>query len=79
MAYGINGELLVGKLILGEQLGLYNSGGTMSFEENGLKITNGTKTDLDLLQTYIHFDADGVTIGNDIISMLNANQSPIAE
>ena len=43
-AYGINGEVLVGKLILGEQLGIYNESGTMTFDDNGFKITNGTNS-----------------------------------
>ena len=43
-AYGVNGEVIVGKLILGESLGLYNEANTMTFNENGLNITNGTNT-----------------------------------
>lgn len=43
-AYGINGEGIVGKLLLGEQLGLYNNMGNMTFDENGLAVTNGNKT-----------------------------------
>lgn len=39
-AFGVNGEVIVGKLLLGEQLGLYNSAGTMTFDENGLTIQN---------------------------------------
>lgn len=42
--YGINGDLLVGRLILGEELGIYNEGATLKFTENGLVITNGTNT-----------------------------------
>lgn len=40
-AYGINGELIVGKLLLGEALAIYNSAGTLTFDENGFNITNG--------------------------------------
>lgn len=40
-SYGINGETLVGKLILGEQLGIYNPSGTMTFDKDGLTIKNG--------------------------------------
>ena len=43
-AYGINGEVLIGKIILGEQLGIYNSGATLQFNKNGLYITNGTNS-----------------------------------
>lgn len=44
MAYGINAEVLVGKLILGEQLGIYNESGSMSFNNNGFLITNGVNS-----------------------------------
>lgn len=40
-AYGVNAEVLVGKLILGEQLGIYNENGNLTFNENGFEITNG--------------------------------------
>lgn len=43
-AYGVNGEAIVGKLILGESLGIYNSGESLTFNENGLKITNGVNS-----------------------------------
>lgn len=40
-AYGINAEVLVGKLILGEQLGIYNETGSLKFNNDGFEITNG--------------------------------------
>ena len=43
-AYGVNGEVIVGKLILGEQLGIYNESGTMTFDDNGFVISNGINT-----------------------------------
>lgn len=43
-SYGINAELLIGKLILGEGLGLYNETNSMSFDTNGLKITNNNNS-----------------------------------
>lgn len=43
-AFGTNAETIVGKLILGEQLGIYNSTGSLTFNNNGLNITNGTNT-----------------------------------
>ena len=43
-AYGVNGEAIVGKLILGENLGIYNSSNSLTFNENGLKITNGVNS-----------------------------------
>lgn len=44
MAYGVNGEVLVGKVLLGEKLGIYNSNGSMSFDKAGLVIKNGDNT-----------------------------------
>ena len=43
-AYGVNGETIVGKLLIGEQLGIYNSSNSLEFNENGLKVTNGTNS-----------------------------------
>ncbi len=37
-AYGVNGETIVGKLILGERLGIYNSKSTLQFNGNGLSV-----------------------------------------
>lgn len=42
MGYGINGEVVIGKLILGQQLGIYNSGNTLKFDRNGLSVENST-------------------------------------
>lgn len=42
--YGINAELLIGKLILGEELGLYNENNSLTFDRNGLKITNNVNS-----------------------------------
>ncbi len=71
--YGIAAELLLGKFIIGENLYMQNSGNTMTFNENGLSLTNGTNTIAmnpnetnlfvikkgDIQQMYI--DADGNT------------------
>lgn len=43
-AYGIIAETLVGKLILGENLGIYTGNGSMTFDQNGLRITNHKNT-----------------------------------
>ena len=43
-AFGTNAETIVGKMILGEQLGIYNSSGSLTFNHNGLNATNGTNT-----------------------------------
>ena len=42
MGYGVNGEVVIGKLILGQQLGIYNSGNTLKFDGNGLSVENNT-------------------------------------
>lgn len=37
-AYGVNGETIVGKLLLGEQLGIYNPSGSLTFDSDGLVV-----------------------------------------
>lgn len=41
---GVLAEAIVGKFILGETLGIYNNNGSLTFDANGLKITNGINT-----------------------------------
>ena len=43
-AFGVNAEVLVGKLILGESLGIYNTSGSLQFNTDGFRITNGINT-----------------------------------
>lgn len=43
-AFGINAEVLIGKLILGEELGIYNETGSLTFDKDGFVITNGTNS-----------------------------------
>lgn len=43
-AYGINGEVLQGNIIIGNSLNLVTGDQHMSFGENGLTVTNGTNT-----------------------------------
>ena len=38
--YGVNAETVIGRLILGQELGIYNDKATMRFDENGLTIYN---------------------------------------
>ena len=40
MTYGVNAETVVGKLLIGEQIELNNSGNSMMFNENGLTMEN---------------------------------------
>lgn len=42
--YGVNGEAVVGKLIVGENLSIFNKNNSLKFNENGLTITNSTNT-----------------------------------
>lgn len=43
-AFGVNGETVIGKLIIGESLALYNNDNTMKFDALGLSVTNGVNT-----------------------------------
>lgn len=40
-AYGVNGEVLLGNIVLGETLKLHNGDSSLLFDQNGLNITNG--------------------------------------
>lgn len=39
-AYGINGETVIGKLMIGEGLGIYNEAGSLTFDNNGFIVSN---------------------------------------
>jgi hypothetical protein len=39
-AYGVNAEVIVGQLIIGKQLGIYNDNEQLKFDENGLEVSN---------------------------------------
>ena len=41
IGYGVNGEVLIGKLILGERISLSNPEGSLSFNNDGLVVVNG--------------------------------------
>ena len=43
-AFGVNGETIIGKIIIGESLALYNNDNTLKFNGDGLSVTNGTNT-----------------------------------
>ena len=43
-AYGINAETVIGRMILGQSLGIYNASNTLKFDANGLNVTNGVNT-----------------------------------
>lgn len=42
--YGVIADTIVGSLILGEQVGIYNKTGNLTFDENGLGVSNGTNS-----------------------------------
>ena len=42
VAYGVNGETIVGKFILGEKMSMQNESGSMVFDGNGMSITSVT-------------------------------------
>lgn len=42
--YGVNGEVIIGKLILGEKLSIFNQANTLKFNNDGLTVTNNTNT-----------------------------------
>lgn len=39
--YGVIANKIVGSIVLSEELGIYNQSGNLTFDENGLSITNG--------------------------------------
>lgn len=43
-AYGINAEVVVGRLLLGKELGIYNESGNLTFDNDGFQVTNGIDT-----------------------------------
>lgn len=84
MAYGVNAETIVGKLILGETLELHNNDNTMTFDDNGLMVTNNINTvtiDPDAESIFnikhdktdiLYFDEDGnLTIKGNITALNN--------
>lgn len=42
--YGVIAETIVGNIILGNEVGIYNTSGSMVFDEYGFSITNGSNT-----------------------------------
>lgn len=42
--YGVIAKQLVGSIILGENIGIYNKNGSLSFDEEGLSISNGANS-----------------------------------
>lgn len=58
MAYGVNADTIVGKLILGENVLIQNESGSMVFNSDGLNITSGTGDDVGTMI----FDENGLVV-----------------
>jgi len=59
--YGINGETIVGKFLLGENLSMQNSDGSLVFNDNGLIITSVTDDGIGTME----FGQDGLIVQRD--------------
>ena len=44
VGYGLIAKTIIGSLILGENLGIYNKNGSLKFDKNGLSVSNGKNT-----------------------------------
>lgn len=42
--YGVIADTIVGNIILGEEVGIYNKSGNLTFDDNGLSISNGVNS-----------------------------------
>lgn len=42
--YGVIADTIVGNIILGEEVGIYNKSGNLTFDDNGLTISNGVNS-----------------------------------
>lgn len=69
-AYGVNGETIVGKMILGSTLALYNSSGSLKFNNDGLLITNSTNS---FIVNPNSVDLFKILKGNTAILTVNSN------
>lgn len=69
MAYGINGETIVGKFILGEELTMQNESGNMVFDKKGLSIES-TSDDGSSTGT-MTFNEDGLIVrhGDNVVTI----------
>lgn len=60
MTYGVNGETIVGKFILGENVSMQNESGTMVFDGDGMTITSGTGDSVGTMT----FNEDGLVVSH---------------
>ena len=59
-AYGVNGETIVGKFILGEKMSMQNESGSMVFDGNGMTITSVTDDGVGTMT----FNEDGLVVNH---------------
>ncbi|MCD8376870.1 MAG: hypothetical protein LUD69_07990, partial [Oscillospiraceae bacterium] len=75
-AYGVNGEVLVGNLILGESLGIYTADGSMTFDANGLTIDTSSGVAFTITNngnTQFYIDANGNVVLDNGASLVWGN------
>ena len=67
VAYGVNGETIVGKFILGEKISMQNESGSMMFDGDGMKITSITDDGVGTMT----FNEDGLIVnhGNNTVTI----------
>jgi hypothetical protein len=67
VAYGVNGETIVGKFILGENLSIRSSSGNLIFDGNGLTITSESEDGIGTMT----FNEDGLIVrhGNNTVTI----------
>ena len=66
-AYGVNGETIVGKFILGEKMSMQNESGSFVFDGNGMSVTSKTDDGVGTMT----FNEDGLIVnhGNNTVTI----------
>ena len=67
VAYGVNGETIVGKFILGEKMSMQNESGSFVFDGNGMSVTSETADGVGTMT----FNEDGLIVnhGNNTVTI----------
>lgn len=76
--YGVNGETIVGKLLIGNNLKLYNDSGSLSFDENGFSVSNDVNTlkinpNINSIFTISNKDKEIISFDNQGNGLFNGN------
>lgn len=72
-AYGINGEVIIGKMILGQNLGIYNGDNSLKFDNDGFDVENGhnrvliNPSDTQLFKIQQNTASSGDPVWNDVL------------